>query len=187
MALLTSSGFLYDWRCERLVWNFRSRCNGDRAIFPKQMDESGRDVCGLHVVSWCRGLLVDCWVSILEPSIHVGNYRHIHRNANSCRVICRFRIWVVEIAPISSTNKMLDRSQPSVRCEIVTELPGARSTWPFGHEADRDLVTINQFHSQMLRDTFPNGISDFDAFLLFCLLHNYRPILQTPLLSPRDG
>lgn len=47
------------------------------------------------------------------------------------------------------------------------------------------MVTIYQFHSRILRDVFPTGLSDTDAFLVFCLLHNYRINVQEGSISDR--
>jgi hypothetical protein len=48
-----------------------------------------------------------------------------------------------------------------------------------------DGTTVGELHGRLLRDTFPRGLGDRDAFLLFALFHQYQVELSGPVLT--DG
>lgn len=48
-------------------------------------------------------------------------------------------------------------------------------------------TTIYDLHGRLLRDTFGNGLNDFDAFLIFALFHHYQIELSGPVLTDRPS
>jgi hypothetical protein len=46
-----------------------------------------------------------------------------------------------------------------------------------------NLPTLQQFHERIITDSFPQRLSDDDAFLVFAILHTYVTILSGPIIS----
>ena len=46
-----------------------------------------------------------------------------------------------------------------------------------------NLPTFQQFHERIVTDTFPERLSDDDAFLVFAILHTYVTVLAGPIIS----
>ncbi len=46
-----------------------------------------------------------------------------------------------------------------------------------------DAVPLTEFHSRVDRDTFPNGMGEADALLLFTILHCYQIELAGPVIA----
>jgi hypothetical protein len=68
----------------------------------------------------------------------------------------------------------------------VNERDGARSHLTHhycGSDMTAHMPTFQQFHERLIADTFPQRLTDDDAFFVFAILHSYVTFLTGPVLS----
>src|SRR5262245_47029139 len=46
-----------------------------------------------------------------------------------------------------------------------------------------DAPSFQQFHERIIADSFPQRLTDDDAFLVFAILHSYIIVLTSPILG----